>query len=568
MSIRGFGWAGLLMTITLVSAIAGCSSDTTAPATSIATATSSEPKPANGLVDIGGRKLEIACAGSGSPVVVLDAGLGNTLDVWARVMSLVEKNTTVCSYNRAGLGRSDPRPEPHGASSAVDDLHALLGAAALKPPYVVVGASFGGLDAQLFARRFPEETSGVVLVDAIAPGWDTQLEAILSPAQVAERRAIPNGEDMTNEDIRSSEDLVGSAPPFPATSLVVLRHGVAFPGDAGWPTSQVEALWLSLQEGLSTLSSKSVLLLAADSGHRIHQDQPNLVADAIMAEVDPARWPPNQPVSAAFGAGPTAPAGALAGHVVFTSATGIEIATGDGGDRHVLVAANDAAPVGEPSIDASGSRLGYSVGAAQPAGTSPSPQRTTDVWTLDIATGAATLVVHGGEGPAISPDGASVAYTNGGHAYVLQLDGDAVRDLGEAGCPVWSPDSSRLALCTADDELVVIRVADLTRTDVATGTGPNVPTAWSPDGTALAVASRRDGNGEVYVVGVDDGSQRRLTNASGTQASGPWTASGLLVTSAAPDPDSNDWFLVDPVTGIAQRLAWMRGIFDPIAWTS
>ena len=69
-----------------------------------------------------------------------------------------------------------------------------------------------------------------MLVDAIAPGWDRQLEAILTPTQVADRRAIPNGEDMTNEHIRASEDLVTAGPPFPTTPLVVIRHGIPFPG--------------------------------------------------------------------------------------------------------------------------------------------------------------------------------------------------------------------------------------------------------------------------------------------------------------------------------------------------
>ena len=173
--------------------------------------------PPDGRIDIGGgRHLDISCRGSGSPVVVLDAGLGNEMDVWSAVTMRVAEFTTVCAYNRAGLGTSDLRPPPHGAASAVDDLHALLGAAGLPAPYVLVGASFGGLDAQLYARRYPDETAGVVLVDAIAPEWDRKLEAMLSPALVAERRAIPNGEDLTNEDIRASELGLLERPAVPA----------------------------------------------------------------------------------------------------------------------------------------------------------------------------------------------------------------------------------------------------------------------------------------------------------------------------------------------------------------
>ena len=207
---------------------------------------------------------------------MLENGLENTLDVWSQVMDRLAEVTTVCASNRAGLGLSDPRPAPHGSSSAVDDLHAALASAHLPSPYVIVGASFGGLDAQLFARRFPDQVAGVVLIDAIAPGWDRQLEAILTPTQVADRRAIPNGEDMTNEHIRASEDLVAAGPPFPTTPLVVIRHGIPFPGGPDWPTDNVEALWTSLQEGLAQLSPKSAVLVAADSGHRIIRANPTL----------------------------------------------------------------------------------------------------------------------------------------------------------------------------------------------------------------------------------------------------------------------------------------------------
>ena len=167
----------------------------------------------------GGRHLEIRCSGSG-PVVVLDAGLGNTLDVWSAMRSRIRSAATVCAYNRASLGRSEARPAPHGAASAVDDLHALLAAAHLAPPDVVVGASFGGLDAQLFARRYPAETAGVVLVDAIAPGWDRQLETILTPDQVAARRAIPDAD---------LNDWFLVDPGSGAASGIAWLHGVPFP---------------------------------------------------------------------------------------------------------------------------------------------------------------------------------------------------------------------------------------------------------------------------------------------------------------------------------------------------
>jgi pimeloyl-ACP methyl ester carboxylesterase len=268
-------------------AVAGCGVSTPSAAPTAL------PNLPNGPIDIGGgRHLNINCTGAG-PVVILDGGLGNTSAVWTPVVRLVPSFATVCSYDRAGQGGSDSRPLPHGAESAADDLHALLVAGKLPGPYVIVGASFGGLVVQIFARRFPTETAGVVLVDSLANGWDRQLESgILSAAQVAERRAIPNGEEITNEEIRASEIAAGAGPAFPAVPLVVLQHGQPFPGGPDWPTAKVEALWSSLQGDLAALSPRSTLLVAAQSGHRIHEQQPDLVADAIHAIVDPSRWPP------------------------------------------------------------------------------------------------------------------------------------------------------------------------------------------------------------------------------------------------------------------------------------
>jgi alpha/beta hydrolase fold len=276
--------------------LGGCgTSPTTAPSAAASLAPVATSAALDGLVTLAdGRKLDVHCTGSGGPVVMLIAGLGNlAADVWWQVQ-LGLRDATLCAYDRAGLGESDPAPGPHGAGQAADDLHALLAAAHLPTPVIVVGASYGGLVAQLFARHWPAETLGVVLVDSLAPGWDAGLEdgSILSPAQIAARRAIPNGEPVTNDEIRASEAAITDAPPFPAVPLVVLHHGRPFPGEADWPTEKVEALWTRLQEGLAKDSPTSALLLASRSGHRIHQDQPALVIDAIEAIVDPSRWPP------------------------------------------------------------------------------------------------------------------------------------------------------------------------------------------------------------------------------------------------------------------------------------
>lgn len=117
------------------------------------------------LVDIGGYRLHMVRSGAGGPTVVLDAGLaGFSLD-WALVVPRVAAFTEVVAYDRAGYGWSDEGPDPRDSAQIADELHTLLHAAGIEPPYVLVGHSFGGFNVRLFANRYPDEVAGMVLVD-------------------------------------------------------------------------------------------------------------------------------------------------------------------------------------------------------------------------------------------------------------------------------------------------------------------------------------------------------------------------------------------------------------------
>jgi pimeloyl-ACP methyl ester carboxylesterase len=126
-------------------------------------------------VDIGGRSLFLRCSGSGAPTVILDTGPSNTHEARARVQPEVSPLTRVCSYDRAGIGGSDAGPPPGTARASVDDLRALLAAAGIAPPYLLVGHSWGGLSARVYARTYPDEVAGLVLVDAVPPNSSTGL---------------------------------------------------------------------------------------------------------------------------------------------------------------------------------------------------------------------------------------------------------------------------------------------------------------------------------------------------------------------------------------------------------
>jgi pimeloyl-ACP methyl ester carboxylesterase len=123
------------------------------------------------LIDVGGRKLHFNCTGPAErtgPTVILEAGASSFAIDWALVQPEIAHAYRVCSYDRAGSGWSDPRPDVETPVRIVADLHALLAAAGEKPPYVMVGASAGGLYVRLYQLDYPSEVIGLVLVDPAA----------------------------------------------------------------------------------------------------------------------------------------------------------------------------------------------------------------------------------------------------------------------------------------------------------------------------------------------------------------------------------------------------------------
>ncbi len=132
------------------------------------------PAPPGRLVDVGGFKLHVNCAGEGSPAVVLDAALGGSSISWSLVQPDVAADTRVCSYDRAGFGWSEAGPMPRTASRIAGELHVLLDRAGVPPPFVLVGHSFGGFVMRIFAGRYRSDVAGLVLVDPAHPAdWMT-----------------------------------------------------------------------------------------------------------------------------------------------------------------------------------------------------------------------------------------------------------------------------------------------------------------------------------------------------------------------------------------------------------
>ena len=127
------------------------------------------PPAPGGLIDVGGHRLHLHCQGVDGPPVVFDAALGASSLSWTYVLPEVAAFARACAFDRAGFGWSDAGPLPRTTGRIVEELRALLASAAVPPPYILVGHSFGGLTARLFLQRFPQDVAGLVLLDPAYP---------------------------------------------------------------------------------------------------------------------------------------------------------------------------------------------------------------------------------------------------------------------------------------------------------------------------------------------------------------------------------------------------------------
>ena len=255
-------------------------------------------------VDASGRRLALTRGGAGAPAVVLETGLGAESDEWEPVQREVERRTHVCRYDRANRGRSDPAPKPRSALDAVNDLHALLIAAKIPAPYVLVGHSLGGIIVRLYAHHYPGEVAGLVLVDsahedqfertsphfpAPFPGESESLTWHRDFWNSGWRDPNRNGEGIDFLATRAQAQAIGSLGDLP---LLMLTAGAQFikeapPGNAD--AARMQALWGELQGEIMQLSSHAQQILVTSSGHFIQREQPEVIVAAIRQMVEQVR---------------------------------------------------------------------------------------------------------------------------------------------------------------------------------------------------------------------------------------------------------------------------------------
>lgn len=280
-------------------------------------------------VDIGGRSLNLVCMGSapdkGTPTVIFESGLSDWSFSWALVQPRVGTIARACSYDRAGLGYSDPNARAGSSANIVDDLHRLLRQARIAPPYVLVGHSLGGLTMRLYADRFRSEIVGMVLVDALHEDSLTRLDIGSSggetrrlAAEVAGWRWCTRSGARTSRTARWQARCIEPADPRFSPALNAARRAVAqrpsyqaaqlsealnyLDGNSFAPVRTARRFygalpltvlssertiasagpqWLQMHRELATLSSLGQQQTVSDAGHYIQLDQPDVVVSAI-----------------------------------------------------------------------------------------------------------------------------------------------------------------------------------------------------------------------------------------------------------------------------------------------
>lgn len=260
--------------------------------------TAAGPPQSEARVDVGGRRLHIHCSGvsaGGGPSVVLESGFGNSSSTWDRVQPEVAKFARVCSYDRAGLGGSDPAPARRTVVSLTEDLHALLVNAKVPGPYVLVGHSLGGILARVYASYYPADVAGMVLVDSAHEDEADRGLALIPPDTLKEMLRKAKPEDMVvsspNErfDHCSLRALMNALNWHSDIPLAVLTQGRPYrPEDYSNPSlaPKYYQLHLEMQRDLAARSPRGRQVVAEKSGHFIHQDQPELVISAIRQVVE------------------------------------------------------------------------------------------------------------------------------------------------------------------------------------------------------------------------------------------------------------------------------------------
>ena len=230
-------------------------------------------------VDAGGHSLHLLIGGQGSPAVIFEGGFGAGIASWSSVQKDVAAFAQTVSYDRAGLGQSDPGPKPRSAKQIASELHAVLANAGVKPPYVLVGHSFGGIYVRVFADMYPNEVAGMVLIDPSQESFNDWLKKnqpdrlTAAASDIAKAGAGVQAEFAALETSYSQARVAKMPRGIPVTLLSATEdESISAEGRKLWIEKHKE--WVATVPG-----GKQVV--AEKAHHFIQAEQPALVIEAI-----------------------------------------------------------------------------------------------------------------------------------------------------------------------------------------------------------------------------------------------------------------------------------------------
>lgn len=295
--------------VTLIMAFSACSVPTRST-TQPASPSPAAAKEFAGLIEVGGRKLYLECRGSGSPTVILQSGFGNAADIWSYaeahpppVFPGTASFTRVCAYDRPGStrslddagqpataplpSRSDPAPMPRTGADVVTELHDLLAAAGVPGPYVLAGHSLGGLFSLLYARTYPDQVAGLIMIEATPPPLKRLLspqlwKELLQDPLLAAQSPIP-GYVVETYDLDRILDQIAAAAPLPPAPVVLLTATELQPGAPPAFRKSLAPLLPKAQAEFAASIPGARLTRVPKTSHYIQLQRPDVVIDTIRS---------------------------------------------------------------------------------------------------------------------------------------------------------------------------------------------------------------------------------------------------------------------------------------------